>query len=152
VIGSEEVIDKAWLAFRQELERAIGVPLGQYKEPQMKRRLAALMMREKVATWTDFGKAIGRDAALLSTVQDTLTINVTEFFRQPERFIDLRDNILPKLMAERGALNPPKTTAPSVGCVRCVRVIPTKENSSRILSPVSLRSARRAMEASIPSA
>ena len=97
-------LDKEWLAFRTALERAIGVPLGQYKEPQMKRRLASVMTRHNITGWPAFTKAIGADAKLLADVRDTLTINVSEFFRQADRFLELQQTVLPKLLAERKTL------------------------------------------------
>ncbi|MGE0598496.1 MAG: protein-glutamate O-methyltransferase CheR [Dehalococcoidia bacterium] len=96
--------DPKWLAFRRALEQAIGVPLGQYKEPQMKRRLASVMTRRGIHDWPEFQKAIQADAHLLGDVRDTLTINVSEFFRQPDRFLDLQKNWIPKLLAERKTL------------------------------------------------
>ena len=99
-----EPVDLQWLAFRKVLERAIGVPLGPYKEPQMKRRLASVMTRRGIAGWLEFGKAIAADWQLLADVRDTLTINVSEFFRQPERFNELQTTHIPKLLKERKAL------------------------------------------------
>lgn len=96
--------DREWMAFRTALERAIGVPLGQYKEPQMKRRLASVMSRRGVRDWPGFTKAMAADPQLLGEVRDTLTINVSEFFRQPERFTDLEKNYLPRLLGERRSL------------------------------------------------
>ena len=96
--------DPQWMAFRKALERAIGVPLGQYKEPQMKRRLASVMARRGIDNWPNFERAIMADRKLLEDVRDTLTINVSEFWRQPERFVDLQQNWLPRLLAERKTL------------------------------------------------
>src|SRR5690606_36455507 len=87
--------DPAWIAFRMSLERLIGVPLYQYKEPQMKRRLAGIMTRRGFAGWAEFTRAVAADPALLAVVRDTLTINVSEFFRQPDRFEALQRDILP---------------------------------------------------------
>ena len=96
--------DPQWLAFRKSLERAIGVPLGQYKEPQMKRRLASVMTRRGLDGWAAFERAVSADQKLLEDVRDTLTINVSEFWRQPERFLDLQKTWIPKLLAERKQL------------------------------------------------
>lgn len=92
--------DPAWLAFRATLERAIGVPLYQYKEPQMKRRLAGIMTRRGFAGWEEFERGVTSDPELLAIVRDTLTINVSEFFRQPDRFETLQREILPKMLQE----------------------------------------------------
>lgn len=100
----EEPEDPQWLAFRRALERAIGVPLGQYKEPQMKRRLASIMSRRGLDGWPAFEKAIAADHKLLGDVRDTLTINVSEFFRQADRFQELQAKWLPALIKERRQL------------------------------------------------
>ncbi len=97
-MNPEPALDHEWLAFRNALETAIGVPLGQYKEPQMKRRLATLMTRRSLANWPAFTHAIGSDPKLLDEVRDTLTINVSEFFRQADRFDALQKSILPEML------------------------------------------------------
>ena len=76
----------------------------------MKRRLATLMRRFELADWPDFSRAL-RDDALLEEVRSTLTINVSEFFRQPDRFEELRQVHLPALLAER-----PRLKLWSAGC------------------------------------
>ena len=107
--------DAQWLSFRRALERAIGVPLGQYKEPQMKRRLASVMTRRGISGWPQFEKAIAADQQLLSDVRDTLTINVSEFFRQPDRFIELQTKWFPLLLKEKRNLKI-WSAGCSVGC------------------------------------
>lgn len=107
---AEALPDPAWERFRRALERALGIPLYQYKEPQMKRRLGALMQREGLHSWDAFARALVRPD-LLERVRDTLTINVSEFFRQPDRFLELRDVHLPRLFAER-----PRLRIWSAGC------------------------------------
>lgn len=111
----EEPEDPQWLAFRRALERAIGVPLGQYKEPQMKRRLANIMTRRGLNGWPAFEKAIAADRELLGDVRDTLTINVSEFFRQADRFQELQAKWLPELIKERRQLKI-WSAGCSVGC------------------------------------
>lgn len=109
-------LDREWLSFRNSLERAIGVPLGQYKEPQMKRRLGSVMTRRGFGNWMAFEKAIARDGELLAEVRDTLTINVSEFFRQADRFKELQEVFLPRI--ERTASHPLKiwSAGCSIGC------------------------------------
>ena len=107
--------DAQWLSFRRALERAIGVPLGQYKEPQMKRRLASVMTRRGISGWPQFEKAIAADAQLLSDVRDTLTINVSEFFRQADRFLELQTKWFPQLLKEKRNLKI-WSAGCSVGC------------------------------------
>lgn len=103
-MNMEQPEDSSWLAFRRSLERAIGVPLGQYKEPQMKRRLASIMTRRGLDGWPSFEQAIAADPKLLGDVRDTLTINVSEFFRQADRFQELQAKWIPKMLKERRQL------------------------------------------------
>ncbi len=98
------VLDAEWLKFRGVLEKAIGVPLGAYKEPQMKRRLAAIMTRRGIDGWPAFARAIATEGPLLTEVRDTLTINVSEFFRQADRFVELQRTFIPALIRERKLL------------------------------------------------
>lgn len=96
--------NQQWVSFRHALERAIGVPLGQYKEPQMKRRLASIMGRRGFVDWVAFESGIAHDGRLLGDVRDTLTINVSEFFRQADRFEELRSKHIPNLLKDHGTL------------------------------------------------
>jgi chemotaxis protein methyltransferase CheR len=96
--------DRAWTLFRAQLERATGVSLRQYKEPQMRRRLATLMARHGFAGWPAFARALHSDSQLLAAVQDTLTINVSEFYRQADRFLHLEQTVLPDLLSRSRSL------------------------------------------------
>ena len=96
--------DADWLAFRGILQQLSGIPLDQYKEPQMRRRVAALMPRLGVESWAALGRAIAAEPPLLKEIRDTLTINVSEFWRQPERFAELRERWLPARLALRPSL------------------------------------------------
>lgn len=101
-VTTQDDID--WLAFRTSLEKAVGVPLWQYKQPQMRRRLNSLMHRHRINDWPAFTKAIAENITILQQVQDTLTINVSEFYRQADRFIDLQERILPAMLASKKRL------------------------------------------------
>ena len=96
--------DPQWMAFRRSLEKAIGVPLAQHKDAQMTRRLASVMTRRSIDGWPAFEKAIAADQKLLEDVRDTLTINVSEFWRQPERCVERQKEWIPRLLAGRKQL------------------------------------------------
>ena len=96
--------DADWLAFRDALQRATGVALGQYKQAQLKRRLASVMLRRGIPGWQAFATAIAADPALFEQVRDTMTINVSEVFRQADRFTELLTPHIPRLQKERPAL------------------------------------------------
>lgn len=90
-----------------------GVDLNGYKSQQMQRRLQTYLQRSNHSTWQSFFTAIRRDPAAVSKLRDYLTINVSSFFRDSEKFDYLRDHILPDLLTGR-----PTLRIWSAGCSR----------------------------------
>ena len=90
-----------------------GVDLNCYKTPQVQRRLKTYLLRSGHATWRSFFSAVPGDPVALSKLKDYLTINVSSFFRDADKFEYLRETILPQLL--RGH---PKLRLWSAGCSR----------------------------------
>lgn len=103
--------DMGWSYFKRHVRDLTGVDLDAYKEPQMRRRLGQIMSRRGVASWAEYVRILRDNAAALSEFRDFFTINVSEFFRQPERYEDLRSTYLPELLRSRSRL-----TIWSAGC------------------------------------
>lgn len=78
-----------------------GIDLNGYKTPQMQRRLATYLQRSGHTNWRSYFEAIRLDRAAISKLKDYLTINVTSFFRDSEKFDYLRRTILPTLSQSR---------------------------------------------------
>ncbi len=76
--------------FANGLLRLTGVDLHLYKRAQMERRLIALRDRYGFHDFASFLNAVSSDATLRATLMDRITINVSEFFRNPERWESLR--------------------------------------------------------------
>ena len=68
----------------------------------MKRRIDALISKHKFTTYNDFIKAIKQDRNLFESFVNYLTINVSEFYRNPEQWKMLENEILPSLFAKFG--------------------------------------------------
>jgi len=90
-----------------------GVDLNCYKTPQVQRRLRTYLPRSGHATWRSFFDALSDDTVALGKLKDYLTINVSSFFRDADKFEYLRETILPQLL--RGH---PKLRLWSAGCSR----------------------------------
>lgn len=90
--------------FRRKVMQAVGIDLGCYKENQMKRRLAAALTRSGHASLFDYWRAMEQDPALLRDFVDFVTINVSNFFRNREKFDELAKTILPGLLKDRPTL------------------------------------------------
>lgn len=89
---------------KREILRLTGVDLDCYKPPQMQRRLNTYLLRMGHSSWRNFFYAVRHDPDAVRRLKDYLTINVSTFFRDPERFEDLRRAIIPGLMAGRSSL------------------------------------------------
>ena len=97
--------DKDWELFKQKFFAKSNINLNDYKPAQMQRRITNLMNRNGVQTYIDFYGLIDKDAKLYKEFIDYLTINVTEFFRTPEKFDELEKKVLPELLSRNSKLN-----------------------------------------------
>ncbi|MWV44717.1 chemotaxis protein CheR [Paenibacillus sp. HJL G12] len=93
----EHLPDPDYLAFIQHIKQSTGIDLSEYKEAQMKRRLTTLRVKNGYPTFASFYDAITKDKALFYEFLDRMTINVSEFWRNPNRWEVLRDVILSEL-------------------------------------------------------
>ncbi|GAB7387512.1 protein-glutamate O-methyltransferase CheR [Bacillaceae bacterium] len=96
--------DKDYLDFVTSVKQKIGIDLSQYKEAQMKRRLTSLRTKHGYDTFAAFFEALLRDRNLMQEFLDRITINVSEFFRNPSRWEVLAAKIVPALLQERKRL------------------------------------------------
>ncbi|WP_404452847.1 protein-glutamate O-methyltransferase CheR [Virgibacillus necropolis] len=83
--------------FILQIKRKLGVDLSLYKETQMKRRITSLRDRRGYTNFHTYGVAMNKDHLLLQEFVDRLTINVSEFYRNPKRWHILQSKILPLL-------------------------------------------------------
>jgi chemotaxis protein methyltransferase CheR len=90
--------------FRRHVLALAQVDLDQYKREQLLRRLGGLRQRVGVRDLEEYAQRLRSDPAELERFRCWFTINVTEFFRDPNRWVRLRDQILPTLLAERRQL------------------------------------------------
>jgi len=97
-------------AFRQRAYKITGLDLTSYKVPQMHRRLSALLTRVGVRNFADYARLLEHDTQRRQEFRDFVTINVSEFFRDGDRFGDL-ERRMQGLIGTKGALR-----AWSAGC------------------------------------
>lgn len=99
-----EIIDRDWEDFKTKFNAKAQIDLNQYKPAQMQRRITNLMARHNVKKYMEFFQLIDRDETLFRYFIDYLTINVTEFFRTPEKFVELEQKVIPDLMQQSSRL------------------------------------------------
>lgn len=82
---------------KASIKRRLNIDLTNYKDEQMKRRLDSWLVRVHSNTWSDYFSLLSNDPTELERFRNYLTINVTEFFRDVNRWDFLRQDILPYL-------------------------------------------------------
>ncbi|KEQ26090.1 CheR family methyltransferase [Paenibacillus tyrfis] len=90
--------DKDFLLFIKKVKDYTSIDLSQYKEAQMKRRLTTLRMKKGYTTFASFFEAMAKDKELFYEFLDRMTINVSEFWRNPNRWEVLEQKFLPDML------------------------------------------------------
>ncbi|MCG8402605.1 MAG: protein-glutamate O-methyltransferase CheR [Firmicutes bacterium] len=90
--------------FKKKVLATFRLDLNSYKEKQLKRRLDSYLGRLKLTNYGALYNQLAADSRSYEKFLDYLTINVSEFFRDPQRFADLQNNYLPRLAASRNRL------------------------------------------------
>jgi chemotaxis protein methyltransferase CheR len=80
-------------AFRRRAYQLTGLDLTSYKVPQMHRRLSVLLTRVGVRNFAEYAKVLESDTGRRQEFRDFVTINVSEFFRDGDRFGDLERRV-----------------------------------------------------------
>lgn len=75
--------------FHKWVHRELGINLMAYKPEQLNRRINSLMGRIGVNSLEEYTQLIKKDENQRLKFLDFITINVTEFFRNPELFLEL---------------------------------------------------------------
>jgi len=91
--------------FISKIKQKSGIDLQLYKEAQMKRRITSLRNKLGFADFTSYYHALINDKKLLNEFMDRLTINVTEFYRNRERWEVLKNKIIPSLLINKRKLS-----------------------------------------------
>ncbi|HEX2998123.1 MAG TPA: protein-glutamate O-methyltransferase CheR [Anaerolineales bacterium] len=82
---------------KASIKQRLKIDLTNYKDEQMKRRLDSWLVRTHAGNWNEYLNLLAKDAKELERFRNYLTINVTEFFRDANRWDTLRRDILPPL-------------------------------------------------------
>ncbi|MGB9792470.1 MAG: CheR family methyltransferase [Thermacetogeniaceae bacterium] len=97
--------------FVKKVREVVGIDLASYKRPQMERRITSLMRAQGFHSFREYLDVLKRDPAQKEKFINHLTINVSEFYRNPAQWDVLAKKILPEILKR----NPqPKTW--SAGC------------------------------------
>lgn len=90
--------------FIEQIKRKTAIDLSLYKEAQMKRRLTTLRLKHGYQTFESYYAELDKNKALMDEFLDRMTINVSEFWRNPQRWETLRMKFLPELIEQQPRL------------------------------------------------
>lgn len=96
---------KEYLQFIKQIKYKLGIDLNLYKEAQMKRRLTSLRNKRGFNSFSDYYHALEKDEILMKEFIDRLTINVSEFYRNPKRWDVLKNKVFPYLIQEQSKIS-----------------------------------------------
>ncbi len=88
-------------SFKRKVYDLSGIDLDCYKEKQMKRRIDSLISKHGFIGYEDFVNAIKIKKELYNEFINFLTINVSEFYRNPTQWDVLEKDIMPVLLSKK---------------------------------------------------
>ncbi len=83
--------------FKTQIFALTKIDLSAYKEAQMKRRIDTLIMRNQCKSYSEFVNLIKTSKDKFDEFVAYLTINVSEFWRNPEQWKILEEKVIPDL-------------------------------------------------------
>ena len=89
-------------SFKKRILEMTTIDLNAYKERQMKRRIDSLIARRKCSGYDDFVMLLQKDHTAFEEFVNYLTINVSEFYRNPEQWEYMDKEIIPDLIKRFG--------------------------------------------------
>ena len=97
--GGKEMLDNyEW--FKKEVYKLTGIDLNFYKEKQMRRRIDTLAKKNKTDSYEAYVQLLKSDKILFEQFINFLTINVSEFYRNPDQWKLMDETVIPKLLRE----------------------------------------------------
>ncbi len=79
-----------FIDFHNWIYKEFKIDLNAYKPEQLNRRIGSLMSRNGIETLSEYKKVLLTNKEQREKFLDFITINVTEFFRNPELFFELQ--------------------------------------------------------------
>ncbi len=112
----DDLTDDEFAAITQLLRERRQFDLDQYKDRCIRRRIAKRLRSCKVTDVASYLQRLERDRDELDTLLATISIHVSQFFRNPDTYRILEQKILPDLCRRARAAGRTELTLWSAGC------------------------------------
>lgn len=90
-------MEDSYETFKTDIFALTKIDLNSYKERQMKRRIDTLITKSNITKYKDYVALIKSNSEKYEEFVNYLTINVSEFYRNPEQWELLEKSVLPEL-------------------------------------------------------
>ena len=87
--------------FKKEVLKLTKIDLNFYKEKQMRRRIDTLATKNKASSYEEYVAMLRTDKEKFEQFVNFLTINVSEFYRNPDQWKLMDEKVIPKLVKEQ---------------------------------------------------
>lgn len=88
--------------FKKDILALAKIDLNSYKEKQMRRRINTLITKNNIKTYDEYVALIRKDKEKFDQFINFLTINVSEFYRNPDQWKILENEVFPGLIQKFG--------------------------------------------------
>lgn len=88
--------------FKKEIMAMTTIDLNSYKEKQMKRRIDTLILKHGIKGYDQYVKELKTNTEYFDEFVNYITINVSEFYRNPDQWRLLDKDVIPQLMDKFG--------------------------------------------------
>ena len=88
--------------FKKEVLALTSIDLNAYKEKQMKRRIDTLITKNKIVGYDQYVNALRTNQERFDEFVNYITINVSEFYRNPDQWEIMDKTIIPELIGKFG--------------------------------------------------
>lgn len=95
-------MENTYESFKTEIFKLTKIDLNSYKEKQMKRRIDTLIAKDGAKTYNEYVDIIKKDEEKFDEFVTYLTINVSEFYRNPDQWELMDKEIIPELIKKFG--------------------------------------------------
>ena len=86
--------------FKEQVLKKTGLDLTLYKERQMKRRIESLIKRHNIDSFDKYFALLDSNKEAFDEFMNYLTINVSEFYRNPEQWDLLLKEVFPEILSK----------------------------------------------------
>ncbi len=108
--------DQAFTLLKRRVRIDRGLDCGQYKENYLKRRVAVRLRATGAADYLAYLRVLKNDPEEYTRLMNELTINVTQFFRDKDVYLKIRDEVIPALFRAKEAIGSRTIRVWSAGC------------------------------------